>query len=72
MPEAVFRARLQRGKGFIPFPSKSTFYSLADKRIAIQENMSQLQTLKTAIHEIAHAEARHGKAFEGLLKRYFG
>ena len=22
--------------------------------------------------EIAHAEARHGKAFEGLLKRYFG
>ena len=32
------------------------FYSLADKRIAIQENMSQLQTLKTAIHEIAHAK----------------
>ena len=32
------------------------YYSLADKRIAIQENMSQLQTLKTAIHEIAHAK----------------
>ena len=32
------------------------FYSLADKRIVIQENMSQLQTLKTAIHEIAHAK----------------
>ena len=32
------------------------FYSLADKRIAIQEGMSQLQTLKTAIHEIAHAK----------------
>lgn len=32
------------------------YYSLAEKRIAIQENMSQLQTLKTAIHEIAHAK----------------
>lgn len=32
------------------------YYSLADKRIAIQEGMSQLQTLKTAIHEIAHAK----------------
>ena len=32
------------------------YYSLADKRIAIQENISQLQTLKTAIHEIAHAK----------------
>jgi antirestriction protein ArdC len=31
------------------------YYSQAEKRIAIQENMSELQTLKTAIHEIAHA-----------------
>ena len=31
------------------------YYSIKDKRIAIQEGMSQLQTLKTAIHEIAHA-----------------
>lgn len=27
-----------------------------EKRIAIQEGMSELQTLKTAIHEIAHAK----------------
>ena len=32
------------------------YYHLADKRIAIQEGMSELQTLKTAIHEIAHAK----------------
>ena len=25
-----------------------------------------------AIHEMARDEARHGKAFAGLLKRYFG
>jgi len=24
------------------------------------------------VHEVAGEEARHGKAFEGLLKRYFG
>ena len=32
------------------------YYHLEDKRIAIQEGMSELQTLKTAIHEIAHAK----------------
>ena len=25
-----------------------------------------------AVHEMARDEARHGKAFEGLLNRYFG
>ena len=30
------------------------YYHLEDKRIAINEGMSELQTLKTAIHEIAH------------------
>ena len=32
------------------------YYHLEDKRIAINEVMSELQTLKTAIHEIAHAK----------------
>ena len=32
------------------------YYHLADKRIALNEGMSELQTLKTAIHEIAHAK----------------
>ena len=32
------------------------YYHLAEKRIAIDDNMSELQTLKTAIHEIAHAK----------------
>jgi hypothetical protein len=31
------------------------YYSQAEGRIAIQEGMGELQTLKTAIHEIAHA-----------------
>ena len=32
------------------------YYSLADKRIAVDEGMSELQTIKTLIHEIAHAK----------------
>ena len=32
------------------------YYHLEDKRISIDEGMSELQTLKTAIHEIAHAK----------------
>ncbi len=31
------------------------YYHLADHRIAIQEGMSQEQTIKTALHELAHA-----------------
>ena len=32
------------------------YYHLEEKRIAIDEGMSELQTLKTATHEIAHAK----------------
>jgi antirestriction protein ArdC len=32
------------------------YYHLEDRRIAIQENMSEIQTIKTAIHEVAHAK----------------
>ena len=30
------------------------------------------QPLDDIVHEIGRDEARHGKGFEGLLKRYFG
>ena len=43
--------------GFEDIPGGSHgYYHLTEKRIAIQEGMSELQTLKTAIHEIAHAK----------------
>lgn len=31
-----------------------------------------LDAIHDTVHEMARDEARHGKAFEGLLKRYFG
>ena len=43
--------------GFENIPGGSHgYYHLTEKRIAIQEGMSELQTLKTAIHEIAHSK----------------
>ena len=43
--------------GFEDIPGGSHgYYHLTEKRIAIREGMSELQTLKTAIHEIAHSK----------------
>ena len=43
--------------GFEDIPGGSHgYYHLTEKRIAIQEGMIELQTLKTAIHEIAHSK----------------
>lgn len=43
--------------GFEDIPGGSHgYYHPTEKRIAIQEGMSELQTLKTAIHEIAHSK----------------
>ena len=38
-------------------------------KIAKQNN---LDAIHDTVHEMAKDEARHGRAFEGLLKRYFG
>ena len=38
-------------------------------KLAKQHN---LDAIHDTVHEMARDEARHGKAFEGLLKRYFG
>ena len=31
-----------------------------------------LDAIHDTVHEMARDEARHGRAFEGLLERYFG
>jgi rubrerythrin len=33
---------------------------------------ANLDAIHDTVHEMARDEARHGKAFAGLLKRYFG
>ena len=45
----------------------------ADKmRIAKRAKELNLDAIHETVHEMAKDEARHGKGFEGLLKRYFG
>ena len=33
---------------------------------------ADLDAIHDTVHEMAKDEARHGRAFEGLLNRYFG
>ena len=40
--------------------------------LAKRAKEQNLDAIHDTVHEMARDEARHGKAFEGLLKRYFG
>ena len=40
--------------------------------LALKAKELGLDAIHDTVHEMARDEARHGKAFEGLLKRYFG
>ena len=39
--------------------------------LAKRAKAANLDAIHDTVHEMARDEARHGKAFEGLLKRYF-
>ena len=43
---------------------------LAD--LAKRAKAANLDAIHDTVHEMARDEARHGKAFKGLLERYFG
>ena len=40
--------------------------------LAKRAKAANLDAIHDTVHEMARDEARHGKAFAGLLKRYFG
>ena len=40
--------------------------------LAKRAKAANLDAIHDTVHEVAKDEARHGRAFEGLLKRYFG
>lgn len=42
------------------------------KALAAKAKQLNLDAIHDTVHEMAKDEARHGAAFEGLLKRYFG
>ena len=47
--------------------SRNTLTDLAKRAKALN-----LDAIHDTVHEMARDEASHGKAFAGLLKRYFG
>lgn len=40
--------------------------------LAVRAKKLNLDAIHDTVHEMGRDEARHGKAFQGLLKRYFG
>ena len=53
----------------------ATFFSLGKENpvtIAKKAKELGLDAIHDTVHEMARDEARHGKAFKGLLERYFG
>lgn len=38
----------------------------------LKAKAANLDAIHDTVHEMARDEARHGKAFAGLLERYFG
>ena len=42
------------------------------KKLAARAKELNLDAIHDTVHEMAKDEARHGCAFQGLLKRYFG
>jgi antirestriction protein ArdC/proteasome lid subunit RPN8/RPN11 len=49
--------------------SAKGYFHTEENRIAIQEGMSEIQTVKTMIHEMAHATLHSGKDKEGVDAR---
>ena len=60
--EENLRVRVEAGNG-----ATAGKFDLAKRAKALD-----LDAIHDTVHEMARDEARHGKAFEGLLKRYFG
>ena len=46
--------------------------TLGKFELAKKAKAANLDAIHDTVHEMARDEARHGKAFEGLLNRYFG
>ena len=58
-------ARVAHREGY---PEVGLYY----ENLATRAKKANLDAIHDTVHEMARDEARHGKAFAGLLKRYFG
>ena len=51
---------------------KAAYATAGKTDLAKRAKAANLDAIHDTVHEMARDEARHGKAFAGLLKRYFG
>ena len=66
IPEISASRRFESG------PAIETSACAGKKALASMAKQQNLDAIHDTVHEMAKDEARHGKAFEGLLNRYFG
>ena len=62
-------ARVAHREGY---PEAENGATLGKFELAKRAKEEGLDAIHDTVHEMARDEARHGRAFEGLLKRYFG
>lgn len=60
-PKAAAEARKQEMDRFVKKEAKG-YYQVEENRIAVQEGMSEAQTVKTALHEASHASLHNKEA----------
>lgn len=73
MPLHAARRRTAQPFGYLEMRVEAENGATAGKTdLAKRAKAAGLDAIHDTVHEMARDEARHGKAFAGLLKRYFG
>ena len=65
----IFLTRRRRTVPCLPTENGATLGKFELAKLAKELG---LDAIHDTVHEMARDEARHGKAFQGLLERYFG
>ena len=73
MPLHAARRRTAQPFGYLEMRVEAENGATAGKfDLAKRAKAAGLDAIHDTVHEMARDEARHGKAFAGLLQRYFG
>ena len=72
MAAALIRAAARRDDAVCPSARHCEFGATQGKfDLAVCAKKNGLDAIHDTVHEMARDEARHGKALQGLLERYF-
>ena len=68
----IQKTRAAIKSAFLELRRKKPIEKITVTELAKLAKQHNLDAIHDTVHEMARDEARHGKAFAGLLKRYFG